>query len=863
MKKSFPIRLLSCLLVLALMLMTSAVAVSAEADTNSGKYVKDVFIAYGEKKEDAEQWLRNHGWEPLFDLNEGKTSKATGIHNAVAVLGIKRTDDPTEAITDMAVMNMGSNDQKGYSFDDYDKLVAQKKADINEFICTFVPALEEYRDNYNGKGSEGGKKRAQMVHDLLNKFFDGDPNGDFAVNDTGKPLGDLLLNKTKTEIGDEAYNKLSKEQKLNTGDLQQIILESSGPAVLVVEQALALATDTSEDSWLDRLDGLTGEDLVDRIEEFAPEAKGQDLAPSAAMSLLAAHFEDYAKTLAAQWINVHEEILWYENYCSENDLWPEEDEIFSKKAADYFDALREEDEDRYLKEFKKFNIVNTYYNVLKQISYSGEWGETLYDFFKPEEDDTDYSEEYNYFAPLAAALSDGQRAALGFINLSTLLRLGMNSDSVAETDFPSIDSMFTNENDKTPKSISIYSGINRAIFRKGVALTSDALMKKNLGKDPYDQLWDMGGMIDIISYSAFGVGAVSMAVGIGMTIRSAKAAIEAGTIVTQEFVDAQELVVNLTDQLDKAQKALTGQMGVVANSTEVINRININPDIMTRPLQAKVDQLTAALDEAQKAMEEAQKSNKSAAPSSVGKMSVAGKWLMGIGGALMIAAAALKGVQIYQYYHRDFTMIPVMIVDESDIVTYTTDKNGKEVKLINFNQFAYYEVVKCNRQEIGIHTNAQNGVSEYKSWGCGDAADINADVGIQWLAIYVNRSAAKGNPILADTITLQKGSDKTPADCNGCLHMFTFTNAMKLDDTAYCYRDDNNGMYLFWKGDETALAESTSTGTNTSSGSTATASAFNAGYLALAGIGGLALGILGTTLVLMPKLKKKKEKSAE
>ena len=144
----------------------------------------------------------------------------------------------------------------GYSFDDYEGLVKEKKADIDEFINTFVPALEEYRANYNGKGSAGGKKRAQIAHDILNKFFDGDPNGEYAVNDTGKPLGDLLLNKTKTEIGDDAYNALSAEQKLNTADLQQIILESTGPAVLLIEQALALATDTSSDSWLQRVDGL-------------------------------------------------------------------------------------------------------------------------------------------------------------------------------------------------------------------------------------------------------------------------------------------------------------------------------------------------------------------------------------------------------------------------------------------------------------------------------------------------------------------------------------------------------------------------------------------------------------------------------
>ena len=245
-----------------------------------------------------------------------------------------------------------------------------------------------------------------MAHDLLNKFFDGDPNGEYAVNDTGKPLGDLFLNKTKTEIGDEAYNKLSKEQKMNVADLQQIILESSGPAVQMIEQVLALATDTAEDSWLQRLDGLTGEDLVDRIAEFAPEAEGQDLAPSAAMSLLAAHFEDYSKKLASEWIDVHENILWFERYCDEHELWQDKDsgEFDNTKLEQYFNALNEEDEDRYDKEFKKFNNVFLYYFKLKNVAYAGDWGETLFDFFRPEDDTVDYSEEFDYIASIAAAL---------------------------------------------------------------------------------------------------------------------------------------------------------------------------------------------------------------------------------------------------------------------------------------------------------------------------------------------------------------------------------------------------------------------------------------------------------------------------
>ena len=789
MRRSIPIRLLSCLLTAVLLFTTFSVAANAEG--SSGRYLKDVFIAYGENKTKAENWLRENGWEPFEDLNEGKTSNAPGFSNAVAMMGIKRTDDPKEAITDMATMNMSG----GYSFDDYEGMVKQKKADISEFINSYISAIKEYRDNYNGKGSAGGKKRAQMAHDLLNKFYDGDPEGDYAVNDTGKPLGDLLLNKTKDEIGDDAYNALSAEEKLNTADFRQIILESSGPAVLIVEQALALATDTAEDSWLDRLNGLTGEELLDRITEFAPEAEGQDLAPSAAMNLLASHFEDYSKKLASEWINIHEDILWYEQYCKEHDLFKganEDVEVYTEKLANFFNTLKEEDEARYKEQFLHFDRVNVYYYAIKDVAYSGEWGETLYDFFRPKDEEADYSQEYDYFAPLAAALSTGQRAALEFLSLSSLLKIGMNSDAVSAADIPSVNEIFKGSDGKKKDSISIYSGINRAIFRKGVALTSDALMQKNMGHNPYI-FWEDTGIASIVSYTLMGLGVVSITVGVSMAIYGPK-----GYNHYRALYDA------IKDTMEGTQG--TAQEALLVNYE-----------------------------------------NKMKFMDSLGGH---GRFLVGLGVSMIIIAIGLKGAQIHKYYNRTFTKIPIMIVDEADIVTYSTDDKGNQVKKINFDQFAYYEVVKCNRQEIGVSSDAQDGVDQYKEWGCGSAADINADVGKQWLAMYVNRSSAKGNPILADSLKLQKGEkgSKMPSDCNGCLHMFTFENPVKIDDMNYSFRGDKNGMYMFWKGDENALS--------------ATAASFSGGTLALAGVGGLALGILCTTLIMLPKLRKKKKEEA-
>ena len=70
---------------------------------------------------------------------------------------------------------------------------------------------------------------------------------------------------------------------------------------MIIEQTLALATDTSEDTWLQRLPNFAGKDLTKNIGLVIPEAEGQYLAPSAEKNMLAMYFEDYAKKLAAKW----------------------------------------------------------------------------------------------------------------------------------------------------------------------------------------------------------------------------------------------------------------------------------------------------------------------------------------------------------------------------------------------------------------------------------------------------------------------------------------------------------------------------------------------------------------------------------
>ena len=777
--------LLSAFLAGSMVMSTQVAPIKAAAEAQL-PYISEVFIAYGQTEDEAKNWLVNNGWEPVEgDFNAGKTSAV--FSDVAAVMGIRRTADPNDAVTDMAVMNMNG----GYSFDDYETIVNEKKAEIDEFIYSFIPALEEYRINYTGGGGEGGKKRAQYAHDLLNKFYDGEVEGEYAVHDTGMPLGDLLLEQTRTEYGEAAYDALSKNDQIRYGDLQQIILESSGPAVLAVEQALALATDTGHDSWLDRLQNLSGTKLTKNIGDYVPEAKGQKVSRSAALNYLNAHYGDAALTLSEQWDDIHQMMVWYEVYCTENNLWQDEnetDEAYGARIDSYFEGLKAFDEKKYEEDLSDYLTGSMLFNSLYEISYKGEWGETLGDFFNPYED-ISYNSAVD-FLPFAAALSEGQRHALQFLPLATLLKLGVGGDAAANAEFESLDTFFGDK-----PSISIYSGINRAIFRDGVALTSEALMRKNEGQDPYADIWDEDGIVSITSYCGLAVGAISVGTGKIMAVAFQNFMAQYNPL-KQKYFDTWMWYGE-----DRISRELSKQYSAMSHQESTMARIG-----------------------------------------------TAGKWLMGIGAALMLACAALKAVQIAKYYQREFTVIPVMIVDEADIVTYKTDENGnailnekgEQLREINFDQFAYYQVVKCNRQEIGIHSNAMDGVDAYAEWGCGDAADLNCDIGRQWLALYTVKNPAKGNPINADSLKLQYGSNVMPEGCTNNLHFFCYTYAADLGDEAFAFNNDMEGIYFFWSNDENAF----------------TASTFSKGYIALAAIGGLIAGILGTTAVMLPKKNK-------
>ena len=185
------------------------------------------------------------------------------------------------------------------------------------------------------------------------------------------------------------------------------------------------------------------------------------------------------------------------------------------------------------------------------------------------------------------------------------------------------------------------------------------------------------------------------------------------------------------------------------------------------------------------------------------------------------------------YYNVEFAPIPRYMIDEKDLVAY----NSKGEKIILKNQTAYYKAVECNRTESSEMWNS-----------VGNCADMNGDVGSQWLALYAAKNENE-EPILADSLKVVLSDDKVPADYTTGIHMFGSEAAFNLNAYPYSWNEKARSTYIYFNRDD---------GTNNGS---AAASVFSGGSLFAAAGSGLILGAL-ITLFATKIIKKEKDSSA-
>ena len=796
------------------MLVLSPAQVAASAANSGKKYISEVKVGMGESSDEASKELLDEGYTILTDdkgnyadLNEDAGSKSAlkgGPNQKIVYLGYKTTDDASDAITDLAVMNMNG----GFSYQEYEDMVqTHMDTQIKPFVNRFIDTLEEYRENLSKPQDSANYKRADYYRMLLNKLTDDDTGG--------KPLGDLLVNKTKYEMGDEAYNALSDAEKKEHCDVLTLLMQGNGQAVQLMETQLTKASDSSDDTWLDRflktdLDALTQE-VKEENPAFTPSEINQELDKK---------YYDTAKKIRDKWTAFNEILLNYDNAVDSADEVAEEDiegkkEIkTSEKPTD--DEIVEVGSAMYKNQTNMVKgsmalediVAHDYLEVTK-------YGKgTLLDFFKKDVSEFNSEKKIRDLYPIVEALSGGQIAGLDFLSIKDMILMAITDES----GFNKVDL-------SNMKAASIYQDVNREIYEKGgVALTSKALREKAAAQQ-VNKTFELSatGIVLWCCTAAAGLAAGGSALGM----------IKTGILKQHDTL--QRTFNSLDSQMTEVQNLKNTFDSGTSEWNDLHTKFTDLYDQRAKVHSDLIDIEIGHRDELDRATEQFAKRSTICKYLSVG---------------FTVVAVILAGISIYttvselmEYYKVDFAPIPKYIVDEADITT-TQTVNGKKQTIMLKNQTAYYKAVTCNRTDGG-----GSEIEKKNHEILLDRADLNGDVGQQWLALY-SVKYNKGMPILADSLKFKQGKGGAPDGYTTGIHMFGEEPAQNLTQAAsplrLCYNDPHEGTYVFFKLDTKA---------------TAAGSLFSDGSLMIGVLIGLVVGG-GLMWLLTFSSKKRKEKSA-
>ena len=534
----------------------------------------------------------------------------------------------------------------------------------------------------------------------------------------------------------------------------------------------------------------TGEDSwLDRLSDVTYDklvdavAESEGLLPTDAKAETAKLYDDGAKKLLNLWDAFSEELASYDEAYKTANKF---DSDAYEEAVDNLEGLTDDSAPE--------EMVEAVEEFAKQQANSAEFIQSaeivaIHDYLK----DIEYGDGtlLDFFSTPASEIEED-------ITVLYPVVASLSEGQLAGLEFVSLRELFaialTDEDGYADKSfednekVSIYDGVDRGIYAKGgVALTSDALRADAMSRESED-----GGAISPLT--------------ITMYVLSGLAA--AGLIASAVIGLAAKFKSNMLMALNNVYQR-GGQIDLASFPTVVQN------------LNANASNVNEAIEAGNKAL--------------LSRSSFCGKLALGFGVAMVILAGIstyLTYKDLVAHYKVEFTPIPNYMVDEKDITAF--DENGEKIVLKN--QAAYYKAVQCNR----TYKDEMYDV-------LGETADLNGDVGKQWLALYAQKSDVEA-PILASSLVVRVGDTNIPAGYKTGIHMFGASTAFNLNNELYDWNKDAPSIMVYFKVDE-AAAE---TGTN------AAGSTFTAGNLALAGVAGLAVGAVVTALASKAVGRKKK-----
>ena len=600
----------------------------------------------------------------------------------------------------------------------------------------------------------------------------------------GAGLGDLLLNETKFEMGDAAYDALSDAEKNKHCDIVTLFMQADGQIMLMIYDLLTRAADTNEDSWMERFSGITYDELLDSY----------DMSPADAKIQAAKDFEDDARIVLQNWDQFREMLTGADEAAAK---------LEKMNVTDYnpaglgknpdtqalinaiTDMLNARAEQTEAVELAAAVVVADY---LENIPYGDG---TMYDFFT--KSSTDLEKDPGQLYPLVASLSEGQRAGMEFISLREMVMISNRDTEYSAEEFAGI------------STVSVFEGVDRGIYEKGgVALTWDARRTEALEaeKNAADK-----GIFEILSAKTLVMWCLTGVASLGF-IASASVA---GTRGVQLLIQNHKL------------KSITDGM---SNSQMKMNELLVLDDVDGGELTGSE---SAFFKDA---------FDKNATTQTIKNLAASGKTAAWMSAGFAAAMVILAGVSVYltwedmkDFYKVDFSPIPHYMVDETAITYYVNN-----VKMVKENHAAYYKAVTC-----------ANRTDQKNIEILGDCADLNGDVGQQWLALYACWDNKACQPILADSLKVVVDSTEIPAGYETGIHMFGSETAFNLNNKLYDWNQSAKSVFVYFKIDENAPVKEAGT----------SGSAFSGGWIALAAVLGIGLGAV-ITAVSMTAVRKKK-----
>ena len=436
-------KLFSVIALLLAVAMTTLTAIPALAAAKTTTYVSDAVIVAADSYDDAKAKLETKGYQILDgELNPDLDEQL--------YIGYKTTDDPEEAITDMAVMNMNGP----FSYSSYKQILEQQRSAVDAHMKRLIPAIVRYQENY-----DAGRQSAQLLHDALNCYKE-----DF-FHKTPVLMGDYLAGYTG---GEKAR-----------AELTDIFMRGGTDAMLAIEALLAMASESTDTSLAERIAMIDEDNMNDQyLEEYgtmsaARSGMRNELADSANYIYNNfAGFREYIRSVetdlvveTADGLDLSEKAIAECEYKSAyfKDL-PED-------LNDYVNACSEA-----MSNMTQQLMISdvTVYATLKMIPYADG---TLYDFFMQNEEDIELSDIY----PIVYCMNDAQRALLGNIGFKQLMLYAFADIDGADSE--TVAAMREHIAAFKEAPVSVYEGVDLSVFDDGVAFTDATVQHDKLTND--------------------------------------------------------------------------------------------------------------------------------------------------------------------------------------------------------------------------------------------------------------------------------------------------------------------------------------------------------------------------------------------